>query len=207
MWPVGRRLLPLAIVVIGTPLSAALAARRLLAVITVAGASMEPAYRSGDRVLVRRFGRREPAGSVTGRVVVATWRPPSGAPPGEPAAPHTSPDGRACAPPDARGRMIKRVAAGPGDPVPRGLGPALAAEAGRPVPPQRFVLLGDNAAHSHDSRHIGYLERADILGVVIRGLGPGRRAGPGGRPGPEVPPGPSARAGGLRIRRGAGRRG
>ncbi|MFI1379950.1 S26 family signal peptidase [Embleya sp. NPDC020886] len=167
MWLPRGRLVPVLVVVFG----AALAARRRLIVITVAGASMEPTYRSGDRVLVRRPGRRGHADPAAGRVVVAEWRPPSGDPPGEPG-PTRATSGRPAvgAPPQARGRMIKRVVAGPGDPVPRGLGPALAAEAGRPVPPHRFVLLGDNAAHSHDSRRLGYLERADILGVVVRRL-------------------------------------
>ncbi|MFF9345729.1 S26 family signal peptidase [Streptomyces sp. NPDC014734] len=173
--------------------------------ITVAGASMEPVYRNGDRVLVRRLGRRGRTGIGRDEVVVATWRPPSGAPPGPRGADVAGPrhpggvrpgdersdggrpDGRQSdrgrsggarpdgvqpggARPDGRGWIIKRVVAGPGDPVPAGMGPALAAEAGMPVPRDRFVVMGDNAAHSHDSRHTGYVERDDIVGVVIRRL-------------------------------------
>ncbi|WP_310726710.1 S26 family signal peptidase [Streptomyces sp. N2A] len=164
MRPSGRRPNPFAVVVaVGTPLLGVLLARRRFAVITVAGASMEPAYRSGDRLLIRRLGRSRATGIARGGVVVATWRPPSGDPRGGPAVTHSEPLG-------ARRWMIKRVVAGPGDRVPRGLGPALIAEAGKPVPPDRFVVLGDNAAHSHDSRHLGYVERGDILGVVIRRL-------------------------------------
>ncbi|GAA3046120.1 S26 family signal peptidase [Streptomyces glomeratus] len=174
MWPTGRRLSPFAVAAVGTPLLSVLLARRRLAVITVAGASMEPAYRSGDRVLLRRLGRRGGAGIENGGVVVAAWRPPSGAPPEGPAVTHGGPRRTPGEPLGARSWMIKRVVACPGDPVPEGLGPALAAEAGRPAPRDRFVVLGDNAAHSHDSRHIGYLERGDILGVVIRRLGPRR---------------------------------
>ncbi|MEV0265422.1 S26 family signal peptidase [Streptomyces sp. NPDC050617] len=193
--PFVRRPAPIApFVLVAAPLLGVLLARRRFAVITVAGASMEPAYTGGDRVLVRRLGRSRSRGRSWGRswglgvgggigrgdVVVAMWRPPSGDPPGELAKaiapaltpPPTPPEPRQPGdePSNTRIRLIKRVAAGPGDLVPAGLGPALAADAGRPVPPDQFVLLGDNTAHSHDSRHIGYLERGDILGVVIRGL-------------------------------------
>ncbi|MGW1892413.1 S26 family signal peptidase [Streptomyces sp. NPDC002004] len=169
MRPSGRWLFPFALAV-GTPLVGVLLARRSFAVITIAGASMEPAYRSGDRVLVRRLSRGGGTGIERGGVVVATWRPPSGAPQGELAVTSAGPHRSAGEPTGARSWMIKRVVAGPGDPVPRGLGPALIAEAGKPVPRDRFVVLGDNAAHSHDSRHTGYVERGDILGVVIRRL-------------------------------------
>ncbi|GGT57999.1 S26 family signal peptidase [Streptomyces atratus] len=170
MQPSGRRLFPFAVVAVGTPLLGVLLARRRFVVITVAGASMEPAYRSGDRVLVRRLSRSGRTGIERGGVVVATWRPPSDDPPGEPAETHGGPRRPTGEPLGARGWMIKRVVAGPGDPVPEGLGPALTAEAGKPVPRERFVVMGDNAAHSHDSRHTGYVEGGDILGVVIRRL-------------------------------------
>lgn len=166
MWPVRRRLFPFALALVATPLLGVLLARRCYAVITVAGASMEPACRSGDRVLVRRLGRRGCSAIEKGEIAVAAWRPPSGDPPGAPAVTHGEPR----RPSGARSWMIKRVAACPGDPVPGGLGPALDAEAGKPVPGDRFVVLGDNAAHSHDSRHTGYVARGDILGVVIRRL-------------------------------------
>ncbi|GGY04559.1 hypothetical protein GCM10010384_06050 [Streptomyces djakartensis] len=130
---------------------------------------MERAYRNGDRVLVRRLSRNGVPDIGRGGVVVAAWRPPSGDPPGAlvTRGEATRPASR---PPGAHGWMIKRVVAGPGDPVPAGLGPALAARAGKPVPQDRFVLLGDNAAHSHDSRHTGFVQRGDILAVVVRRL-------------------------------------
>ncbi|MFD0267449.1 S26 family signal peptidase [Streptomyces sp. NPDC127106] len=174
MWPTRRRLFPSASDPVGTTLVNVLLARRRLAVITVVGASMAPSYRSGDRVLVRRLGPRGGGGIERGGVVVAAWRPPSGRPPGEPVVTGGGPRRRAGERPGARHWMIKRVVAGPGDPVPAGLGPALIADAGKPVPRERFVVLGDNAAHSHDSRHIGYLERGDIIGVVVRRLAPHR---------------------------------
>ncbi|MEU7045627.1 S26 family signal peptidase [Streptomyces varsoviensis] len=199
MRPAGRRMAPFAFafafafVFVVAPLLSLLLARRRFAVITVAGASMEPAYTSGDRVLIRRLGRGgggrvgnradEWVGRRIGKgsVVVATWRPPSGHPPEDLASTSATPTAHQAAAdqqPDgsstARSRLIKRVVAGPGDPVPEGLGPALGAEAGRPVPPDSFVVLGDNAAHSHDSRHTGYLRRDDIVGLVIRRLARGR---------------------------------
>ncbi|MGV9933605.1 S26 family signal peptidase [Streptomyces olivaceoviridis] len=170
MRPSGRRLFPFAFVAVGTTLLGVLLARRRFAVITVAGASMEPAYRSGDRVLVRRLSQSGRTGIEKGGVVVATWRPPSGDPPGEPAQPRGASGQPTGEPLDARRWMIKRVVAGPGDLIPGGLGPALIAEAGKPVPQDRFVVMGDNAAHSHDSRHTGYVEGGDILGVVIHRL-------------------------------------
>ncbi|OKJ39017.1 S26 family signal peptidase [Streptomyces sp. CB01580] len=170
MLPSGLRLYPFAVIAVGTPLLGVLLARRRFVVITVAGASMEPAYRSGDRVLIRRLSQSGRTGIKRGGGVVASWRPPSGDPPAEPA----ETPGRPCRPtgepPGARGWMIKRVVAGPGDPVPEGLGPALVVEAGKPVPQDRFVVMGDNAAHSHDCRHTGYVAARDILGVVIHRL-------------------------------------
>jgi len=35
------------------------------------------------------------------------------------------------------------------------------------VPAGRLVVLGDNAAHSFDSRRAGYVLAADVVGVVI----------------------------------------
>jgi signal peptidase I len=35
------------------------------------------------------------------------------------------------------------------------------------VPPGRLIVLGDNAAHSFDSRRAGYVLAADVVGVVI----------------------------------------
>ncbi|MEU7134938.1 S26 family signal peptidase [Streptomyces sp. NPDC046261] len=176
-----RWLFPFAVVMVGTPLLGVLLLRRRFAVITVAGASMEPACRHGDRLLVRRLGRGGDTGVQRGEIVVATWRPPSGAPAGETArvtagvtAGETAGVPAGVSIGARHHRMIKRVVAGPGDPVPAGLGPALAAEARKPVPRDRFVVLGDNSAHSHDSRHTGYVERGDILGVVIRRLEPRR---------------------------------
>jgi len=124
--------------------------RRGLVVVTVRGASMEPTYRDGDRVLVRR--RYVP---TVGQVVVVE-RPMH--------------HGDWPAPPAARGShtewLIKRVAAVPGDPVPRDRVPALADAPEDRVPPGMLILLGDNREASFDSAHIGYIPADRVLGAV-----------------------------------------
>ena len=51
--------------------------------------------------------------------------------------------------------VVKRVAAVPGD-----------AAGGRPLPPDRFLVVGDNRAGSTDGRTFGPVKREAILGVV-----------------------------------------
>ncbi|GLF99552.1 S26 family signal peptidase [Streptomyces yaizuensis] len=116
---------------------------RLLAV-TVTGPSMEPALGDGDRVLVRRRAHRVARGDI---VVLD-------APPG------THRDGL----------VIKRVAAAPGDPVPALFADRIGGPPGATVPPDCFLLLGDNRSVSVDSRHFGYVARARLTGVVVRSL-------------------------------------
>ncbi|MGK5545640.1 S26 family signal peptidase [Streptomyces sp. URMC 127] len=130
-------------------------ARNLVAV-TVRGASMEPSYADGDRVLVRRA----PALTI-GRVVVVE-RPVPGVgwshPPLSPAA-----GGAEVA---SREWLIKRIAAVPGDVVPRDRVPALADVPEDTVPGGRLVLLGDNQKVSFDSRRFGYFPVERVLGAV-----------------------------------------
>jgi signal peptidase I len=64
--------------------------------------------------------------------------------------------------------FVKRVAARPGDPVPRTHVPALRGVPETVVPPRRLVVLGDNAAISYDSREFGYVHADQIIGVLIR---------------------------------------
>ncbi len=121
--------------------------RRRLFTVTVRGLSMRPALQPGDRVLARRV----PLAAVrAGQIVVVA-----------------APDGDAGVP-----WLIKRVAAVPGDPVPPWLDRARASR----VPPDCFLVLGDNAAVSRDSRHLGFLAAGDLLGVVVRR--PGTRTTP-----------------------------
>jgi signal peptidase I len=135
-------------------LAAGLAVRRRFAVVTVTGDSMMPALLPGDRVLVRRtrIGRLHP-----GQVVVAEMPGKDGG--------WTTP---ARGPASRREWMIKRLAAGPGDPRPTDSLPPTADPAGRLVPPGKFVVLGDNPDWSHDSRHLGYIPGERLFGVVVR---------------------------------------
>jgi signal peptidase I len=124
--------------------------------VSVSGASMEPAYREGDRVVVRR--RAVP---VRGAVVVVE-RPPYRAPwPDAPVA-RDAPAHLIY----ARHWFIKRVAAVAGDPVPRAEVPAPADAAEDTVPEGMLVLLGDNRGDSYDSRSVGYFPAERVLGSV-----------------------------------------
>jgi signal peptidase I len=120
--------------------------RRRLTVVTVRGVSMVPTLGEGERVLVRRT----PGAAVhTGQLVVfqrPLWSPEHG--------------------PDSRW-LIKRVAAQAGDPVPATVRAAVGDHDDR-VPPGFLVVLGDNAAHSSDSRRWGYIRTDRVLGVVRR---------------------------------------
>jgi signal peptidase I len=131
--------------------------RRRLAVVKVAGRSMEPVLSSGDRVLVRRA---RPSELRPGLVVVEMPRPGTDGPQPPPGWP-----------PGHREWVIKRVAALPGDPLPAGV-PSPGPDPGQrgPVPPGMFVVLGDNASWSYDSRMIGCIPAERLLGVMIRPL-------------------------------------
>jgi signal peptidase I len=145
--------------------------RRSWAVITVVGSSMEPTFHNGDRLAVRRtprlgthrtsglsVRRTSPDVVSTGEVVVV--RRPGGEPgwsdqPVE--AGGAAADGR---------RMIKRVAAVPGEPVPAGVPMDDAV-----VPDGKLVLLGDNPEASFDSRMVGYFPATFVYGRVVRRMG------------------------------------
>jgi signal peptidase I len=134
--------------------------RRRFVVIHVAGASMLPAFRNGDRVLVRRGG----AGRLAvGAVVVL--RPPQPR-----SARHAVVPGHAVR--AGRRWVIKRVAALPGDPVPDSVRDA--ARGIRVVPAGQLVLLSDNPA-GNDSRRWGLVPASGLLGFVIATLPPGGR--------------------------------
>ncbi|WP_370942527.1 S26 family signal peptidase [Amycolatopsis sp. cg5] len=123
-----------------------------LSAVTVSGDSMEPALSDGDRVLVwrSRFSRLS-VGDIVVACVPTVARVPALA---------------------DRSWLIKRVAALPGDPVPAAV--AKAVEGDETVPPDRLVLLSDNAEGSVDSRRFGYAYGDLVLGLVVRRLSPGR---------------------------------
>ncbi|MFG1685585.1 S26 family signal peptidase [Nonomuraea sp. NPDC049269] len=120
--------------------------RRRYAVITVRGESMSPTYRPGDRLLLRRNTAIRAGQCVVfaGRQSATTGRP--------------------------GGWILKRVIAVPGDPVPREQVPALREVREQRVPPSQLVVMGDNAVHSTDSRHLGYIAADRVLGIVLRRL-------------------------------------
>jgi signal peptidase I len=122
--------------------------RHRYVVITVQGQSMSPAYRTGDRLLVRRM---RVARIGHGQCVVFA----------------EGVDDPARRP--VRW-IVKRAVAVPGDPVPRDRVPALRAVIERHVPAAHLVVLGDSPAHSYDSRHYGYVTADRVLGVVLRPL-------------------------------------
>ncbi|WP_197285777.1 S26 family signal peptidase [Nocardiopsis sp. NRRL B-16309] len=126
--------------------------RRTWLVVDVIGESMAPAFRDGDRVLVRR-GRAEAL--RVGDVIVFGGplhdddRPPPGS---------------------VRPAMVvKRVAALPGDPMPDAVA---AQDGGTTVPSASMVLLGDNADQSVDSRVWGPVRVDGVRGLVVRRIAP-----------------------------------
>jgi len=142
---------------------AVLVTRRRFVVVTVAGPSMEPTLRPGERVLVRRCG---PAPLRAGAIVV--FREP-----GSGDRPHTRVSGVT-----GQRWVIKRIAALPGGTVPDAVRPAVAGA--RVVPPGMLVVLGDGI-RSGDSRQWGFIPADQTLGLVVRTLTrrPGAAA-PGG---------------------------
>jgi signal peptidase I len=134
--------------------------RQRVAMVTVDGDSMWPAYFPGDRVLVRRTraDRLRP-----GQVIVIE-RPGED---GEWATARRGPIGH-------RQWVIKRVAAIPGDPRPGAWLPATPEPAETRIPAGKLVLLGDNPDWSNDSRQLGYFPAERLLGVVVWRMTPGR---------------------------------
>jgi signal peptidase I len=149
--------------------------RRRYVAIDIVGASMEPGYRSGGRVLVKRT----PCARVTtGQAVVfehfyddvrhaRDHAPPLAVRHRHGLAPRRPQFGRLGRP---RSWLLKRVVAVPGDPVPRGRCPALRHVPELLVPQGCLVVLGDNPPASLDSRQFGYVPGERLLGVVVRSL-------------------------------------
>lgn len=124
-------------------------ARRRWIIVTVRGESMLPTLVPGQRIRVRRS---PPAVVSAGDLVLAEM-------PTEHVVAMSSAQ-------PSPGPILKRAVAVPGDRVPPASIPAFVD--GNPVlvPPDMYVLLGDNPAGSFDSRQFGYVPAARILGVV-----------------------------------------
>jgi len=127
-------------------------ARRRFVAVTIRGESMAPTFTEGERVLVRR---RSVARLRRGDVVVVRWKPP----------------------PDVNGEeyeghklLLKRVTAIVGDPIPADVAPAASRPALSPVPDGAFIVRGDNADISLDSRTCGLFGAENLVGTMIRRL-------------------------------------
>jgi signal peptidase I len=124
--------------------------RRRYVVVRVAGESMAPTLRHGDRVLVRR----RPGDRVGRGQIVVLEGPPLD---------RLRLPVRGPVPP--LGTLVKRVVAVAGDPVPSDVPET--GDGGR-VPVGKLVVLGDNRAASVDSRAVGFFATGAVTGVVVR---------------------------------------
>lgn len=132
--------------------------RHQFMIVTVRGSSMNPTYNDGERLLARRL---EATTTLERGVVVVVDLPPMRV---ELATPSEAGVGAATT--TVHGRVIKRVAAVPGDHVPDDVRTGHAT-----VPPRTLVLRGDNPAASVDSRHYGLVRVENCLGTVKRRMG------------------------------------
>lgn len=119
------------------------AARRIVVLVNVTGASMEPTLGDGDRILVRRHGA---AGLRRGRIVVLM-------------APEAAQGPQWQCP----GWHVKRVAALPGDPLPAEVP---ATDDTGLVPRDSVVVFGDNP-FGGDSRDWGPYRLDGFVGTLI----------------------------------------
>lgn len=127
-------------------------ALRRLRIATVAGESMAPTFRHGDRVLIRRTSAGALRRGDVVMIAMATSR-------------HES----------RQKWIIKRVAALPGDLIPAEV-PRSPRTRDR-VPAGMLLVLGDNPDFSIDSREFGYVPANGVFGRVTRRLarrGPAR---------------------------------
>jgi signal peptidase I len=124
--------------------------RRRWVLVKVEGVSMVPALRDGEEVLAKRTRRIK-----TGDIVVAAAPDPQLGWAEARRAPSAKLASRKSA---SSPWWVKRVAAGPGEPMPG---------SGEPVPPGHYFLLSDNPA-GEDSRRHGPCPGNLIVGSVIR---------------------------------------
>lgn len=140
--------------------------RSRVVLVNVVGMSMQPTFDDGDRLVARRVrASRIRTGDV---VVVDSPRPKlehltANHPTRTPIVAREV----VYAPPQAKGpyRVIKRIAAMPGEPVPAAMAGIVREDI---VPPGSVVVLGDNLEDSIDSRHHGFLPLGKVLAKVVR---------------------------------------
>jgi signal peptidase I len=124
-------------------------------VVTVAGTSMQPALKSGDRLLARRTRLDR---VKVGQVAVLRRPPESLILAGAFADDHS-------------GLLVKRIAAMPGDRVPAACQAFADGQLPEIVPPGCFVMLGDNLRRSYNSRLAGLISGDLLFGVAVRRIG------------------------------------
>src|SRR5580704_19059054 len=127
--------------------------RRKYLVISVVGSSMRPALQPGDRVLVRRG----PLASLQPGMIVVMHDWPESLQAGQASGWLENPISW----------LIKRLAAGPGDPIPK-VARAACGNA-QVVPPGIVVVLGDNGG-GRDSLRWGFASADQIIGHVAMSL-------------------------------------
>jgi signal peptidase I len=143
--------------VLGSLALATFLLRTLLAVVRVRGTSMLPSLRPGDRVLVRHgMPSGMPRRLRVGMVIVVRFPWVASAPRGVwPVAPRLGWDRW----------IIKRVAALPGDAVPRTMREAAG---GVVTVPERTLLVSADNPTGTDSRQWGFIQISDVLGPVVK---------------------------------------
>jgi signal peptidase I len=116
-----------------------LLARRYCTLVTVRGHSMSPTLLDGQRVLAIRRPRYRAGDVIVFRVAGTAGTP------GDPA------------------HRIKRVLATGGAARPAMFGGSTLPTV---VPAGHLAVAGDNAGHSQDSRHLGYIAQTEVIGRV-----------------------------------------
>jgi signal peptidase I len=136
--------------------------RRNITIVRVLGTSMSPTYRDGEKVIARRV-----RATKLRRGDVAVLNAATGP---------SLMNGTAV----THLPVIKRVAALPGDVVPKDIHVPLpeAEQTPRTVPDGCLLVLGDNAERSVDSRAYGFLALDAVEGKVVRKVREARWSAP-----------------------------
>lgn len=135
--------------------------------------SMTPTILPGDRIYVNKLAYDLKLPFTTARLI--TWAEPRR---GDVVIFASPADGKL---------LVKRVVAVPGDLIDTRTNelhvrsPSEEANSSMAVPPGKYFVLGDNRAHSFDSRYFGFVDRKGIVGKavgVVMSLDPGHHSLP-----------------------------